>query len=59
MADAHMQFFVQTFSFTAPIHLYSAEPVESLSDKAVKEWGYDGFEGGAPTQPQWWKWVLP
>lgn len=30
----------------SPLHLYSAEPVESLSDKAVKEWEKDGFGGG-------------
>lgn len=39
-------FFVSTFSLVRPVHLYSAEPVESLSDKAVKEWEKDGFGGG-------------
>lgn len=38
---------VPTFSLAAPVHLYSAEPVESLSDKAGKEWEKDGFGGGS------------
>lgn len=39
--------FVPTFSLAGPVHLYSAEPVESLSDKAGKEWEKDGFGGGS------------
>lgn len=64
---AHAIFFVSTSSLfphlTALIHLYSAELLEPLSDKAMKERVRDGWsrmgEEEGPAVPQWWKWVFP